>query len=175
MVNLTRRPLIVASLMLGLGLGGFVDGIVLHQILQWHHMLSSGGFPPDNLANLEVNTLWDGLFHAGTWILTVVGLFLLWRALGQREVPWSTRTFLGGLAAGWGVFNLAEGVIDHELLGIHHVNETVAREQWIWWDLGFLAFGLLLVGVGWSLFRAGRTDDLPVRRESAAVGRRARS
>ncbi len=28
---------------LGVGLGGFVDGIVLHQVLQWHHMLSSTG------------------------------------------------------------------------------------------------------------------------------------
>ena len=58
MTNLSRRPLIVASTLLGLGLGGFVDGILLHQILQWHHMLSSAGVPPDNLANLEINTLW---------------------------------------------------------------------------------------------------------------------
>jgi hypothetical protein len=25
---------------MGVGLGGFVDGILLHQILQWHHMLT---------------------------------------------------------------------------------------------------------------------------------------
>ncbi len=36
-----RSPLIAAGLFLGLGLGGFVDGIALHQIVQWHHMLSS--------------------------------------------------------------------------------------------------------------------------------------
>jgi Predicted membrane protein (DUF2243) len=28
------------GILLGVGLGGFVDGIVLHQILQWHHMLT---------------------------------------------------------------------------------------------------------------------------------------
>jgi uncharacterized membrane protein len=28
------------GLLLGIGLGGFVDGIVAHQILQWHHMLT---------------------------------------------------------------------------------------------------------------------------------------
>ncbi len=34
------------GLLLGIGLGGFVDGIVLHQILQWHHMLTDeGSFP----------------------------------------------------------------------------------------------------------------------------------
>jgi uncharacterized membrane protein len=30
-----------AGIFFGLGLGGFFDGIVLHQLLQWHHMLSS--------------------------------------------------------------------------------------------------------------------------------------
>ena len=29
-----------AGIVLGIGLGGFFDGIVLHQILQWHHMLT---------------------------------------------------------------------------------------------------------------------------------------
>jgi uncharacterized membrane protein len=29
--HLTRRPLISAGTLLGIGLGGFVDGIVLHQ------------------------------------------------------------------------------------------------------------------------------------------------
>jgi uncharacterized membrane protein len=28
------------------------------------------------------------------------------------------------------------------LLGIHHVNETVAPAQWIWWGLGFLIWGI---------------------------------
>src|SRR5688500_5971320 len=31
----------------GVGVGGFVDGILLHQILQWHHMVSDvDDFPP---------------------------------------------------------------------------------------------------------------------------------
>ncbi|TIN47498.1 MAG: DUF2243 domain-containing protein, partial [Mesorhizobium sp.] len=30
----------VGWLLLGFALGGFFDGIVLHQILQWHHLLS---------------------------------------------------------------------------------------------------------------------------------------
>ena len=34
-----------AGIFLGLGLGGFFDGIVLHQILQWHHMATSAGYP----------------------------------------------------------------------------------------------------------------------------------
>ena len=39
-----------AGVLFGLGLGGFFDGIVLHQVLQWHHMLTSAGYPPDSVA-----------------------------------------------------------------------------------------------------------------------------
>ena len=157
----TRTPLGVAGLLLGLGLGGFADGIVLHQMLQWHHMLTSAGVPPDSVDNLKLNTLWDGIFHASTWVFTVIGLVLLWRAVGRRDVPWSTSTLAGAMLLGWGAFNLVEGIIDHHILRIHHVNETVPQAQWIWWDLGFLAFGLLLVAAGSFLLRAGRADEAP--------------
>lgn len=63
-----------AGMMFGLGLGGFFDGIVLHQLLQWHHMLTSFGYPADNVRNLEINTLRDGIFHSSTY-------FLIWGAL----------------------------------------------------------------------------------------------
>jgi uncharacterized membrane protein len=36
-----------AGILLGLGLGGFFDGIIWHQVLQWHHMLTSAGYPAD--------------------------------------------------------------------------------------------------------------------------------
>jgi uncharacterized membrane protein len=36
----TRSFPIASGILFGLGLGGFFDGIVLHQVLQWHHMLS---------------------------------------------------------------------------------------------------------------------------------------
>ena len=157
----TRRPLLVAGVVLGLGLGGFLDGIVLHQMLQWHHMVTSAGFPPDSVENLQLNTLWDGVFHAGTWVLTVTGLVLLWRALERPDVVRSTRTLIGCLAAGWGGFNLIEGAVDHLLLGVHHVNETVSRGQWIWWDMGFLGLGFGLAVSGWALIYVGRTESDP--------------
>ena len=50
-----------AGILLGMGLGGFFDGIVFHQLLQWHHMVTSAGFPATTLGNLEFNTLLDGL------------------------------------------------------------------------------------------------------------------
>ncbi|HEX6287772.1 MAG TPA: DUF2243 domain-containing protein [Herpetosiphonaceae bacterium] len=150
------RPLIVSGIVLGLGLGGFIDGILLHQILQWHHLLTVP-YPPTSVGNLELNTLWDGLFHALTYVLTLAGLLLLWRALRRTDVCWSTRILLGCLLAGWGIFNLVEGVIDHLLLEIHHVRDDLPPgPAQLTWDLGFLVFGALLLVSGWLLIRAGQ-------------------
>jgi uncharacterized membrane protein len=136
-----------AGILFGLGLGGFFDGIVLHQILQWHHLLSSAGYPPDSVENLQINTLWDGLFHASTYIFVVSGLVVLWRWSRQPHARWSWGLLPSTLLIGFGLFNLVEGLVNHQLLGLHHVNETVPREQWMAWDLGFLAWGAaMLVG-----------------------------
>ena len=145
-----------AGILLGLGLGGFFDGIVLHQVLQWHHILTSAGYPADSVDNLRINTLWDGLFHSSTYIFVAIGLALLWRAARRTHVRWSGRMLTGTLLMGWGIFNVVEGIIDHHILGIHHVNETVARSQWIYWDLGFLAWGAIMLIIGWMLLRQGK-------------------
>ncbi|EYD78301.1 hypothetical protein Rumeso_00130 [Rubellimicrobium mesophilum DSM 19309] len=145
-----------AGILLGAGLGGFFDGIVLHQVLQWHHIATSAGYPADSLENLKLNTRLDGLFHVVTYALVALGLALLWRTARLRHRWWSSRLFVGTLLMGFGLFNLVEGVVDHQLLGLHHVNETAPREQWLWWDLGFLAWGAAMLAVGWALVRNGR-------------------
>jgi uncharacterized membrane protein len=142
-----------AGILLGLGLGGFFDGIVLHQLLQWHHMVSSVElFSPETLPGLRTNTFADGLFHAVTYIFTVAGLALLWRALRAGERG-TAHQLIGLALLGWGLFNVVEGIVDHLLLGIHHVNETAPREQWLWWDLGFLLWGAAMIVAGWWLWR----------------------
>lgn len=148
-----------AGIFLGLGLGGFFDGIVLHQVLQWHHMGSSAGFPPNSLENLQLNVLWDGVFHIAAYIFVMIGLALLWRAASCPHRPWSGKLLWGTILLGFGGFNLVEGLIDHQLLGLHHVNETVPPEQWIYWDVGFLLSGVLLAALGWWLMRAGESES----------------
>jgi uncharacterized membrane protein len=147
-----------AGLFFGLGLGGFFDGILLHQVLQWHHMLTSAGYPATDVHNLEVNTLWDGLFHVSTYLFVVLGLLILWGAAHRTHVRWSGKLLAGTMLMGFGLFNLVEGVIDHQILGIHHVNETVPPAQWLYWDIGFLVWGALMLVWGWSLMRAGRQE-----------------
>src|SRR5687768_16745235 len=119
-------PSRVPGLLYGLGFGGFVDGIVLHQLLQWHHMVSSvPGRPMDTVAGLEHNTLADGLFHAATWVLLLAASLLTLRDWRRGRVAPSWRFHAGLVLAGWGVFNLVEGLVNHQLLGVHHVRDDL--------------------------------------------------
>ena len=144
-----RTRLIAAAILLGLGLGGFFDGIVLHQILQWHHMISTPT-PPDTLENLQRNTLGDGIFHAATWVLTVAGVFVLMSSNGARHEEGGTRTLIGGMLVGWGLFNTVEGVVDHHLLGLHHVRP--GPDEFLY-DVGFLAWGVVMLAIGIAVIR----------------------
>ncbi len=150
-----RGGFVGAGVLCGLGLGGFFDGIVLHQLLQWHHLLSSW-FPPTSIENLRLNTRWDGVFHSATYLFVLAGLWRFWRLAEAGRARESAARLAGALLVGWGVFNVVEGLVDHTLLGIHHVNELVPRSQWPAWDLGFLAWGTAMWLGGMWLLRARR-------------------
>ena len=141
-----RRRVVRGTMLLGLGLGGFFDGIVLHHILQWQYMVTSVNYRANTVGNLEGNTLLDGLFHTSTYILTDVGLGLLWSATRLLRVRWSTLLLIGGLLIGCGAFNLVEGTLDHHILGLHHVKEDSANR--LAWELGFLAWGAVMLAGG---------------------------
>lgn len=154
--------LTLPGVVLGVGLGGFVDGILLHQLLQWHHMLTGGdtarfgiGTYPDNTVHgLEINTVWDGVFHTFTWLAILIGLWLLYSRLTRaRGRVWASRALWGWVLVGWGLFNMVEGTINHHILRIHHVR---SGEYQTLWDVGFLLLGLLLVIGGWSVQRTAR-------------------
>ena len=147
-----RRPARLPSLLVGIGMGGFVDGIVLHQMLQWHHMLTdTGEHPATTLSGLEVNTVADGIFHAATWLFVITGVTLAVRAWQQGRLAPAPSTHLGMLLAGWGIFNVVEGVIDHLLLGVHHVRDDLGGP--LAWDIGFVVLGVLQVVAGVALAR----------------------
>ncbi|HYI79677.1 MAG TPA: DUF2243 domain-containing protein [Thermoleophilaceae bacterium] len=155
-----QRPSKAPALLLGVGLGGFVDGILLHQVLQWHHLLTdTGDHPASTVPGLEANTLADGLFHVATWVCVAAGSWLLYRAWRAGRPTVAPRAQLGLLLAGWGAFNVVEGLVNHQLLGIHHLRDDLGAP--LGWDLGFLAFGVLLVVTGLAMARESTADDLP--------------
>jgi uncharacterized membrane protein len=143
-----------AGVVLGVGLGGFADGIVFHQIAQWHNM-GSAVLPPVTMQAMSRNMMWDGCFHLATWIITLIGVGMLWKAsrFGANPVPGTT--FVGELVFGWGAFNLIEGAIDHHILQLHHVRDLPIYfpiYDWIFLAVG--GAGLLLVG--WLLMQPQR-------------------
>jgi uncharacterized membrane protein len=148
------RPPLLPSLLMGIGFGGLIDGIVLHQVLQWHHLLTSEGCcPATTVAGLEHNTLADGIFHLVTWVVLFAATILAIRGWQRGELapPW--RAHFGGLLLGFGGFNLIEGLIDHQLLGLHHVRDDLGGP--LGWDIGFLLLGgVLMIAIGWGLLRS---------------------
>lgn len=142
------------ALLLGAGLGGFVDGILLHQILRWHHLLSAR---PD--ADLTANLVADGLFHAAAWLAVLAGVLWLWRATrNSPQVRLSWATLVGPMLVGWGLFNLVEGVVNHHLLELHHVRLGPNQTSY---DVAFLVLGTLLVLVGLGWYRRGGAARRP--------------
>jgi uncharacterized membrane protein len=147
-----RRPSVAPGVLLGVGLGGFVDGIVLHQIYHVHNMLSAW-LPPVTMDAMRVNMVWDGYFHALCWAVAMAGVWGLWAAGRNGRTP-SARGLFGQLVLGWGVFNLVEGVIDHHVLQTHHVVDLprhVPLFDWVFLGVG----GVLMIVVGWVMARRG--------------------
>ena len=171
------RDIRLPGIVLGVGLGGFVDGIVLHQVLQWHHMLTGTDddrigvkyYSPNTVSGLEMNTVWDGVFHAVCWLAVLTGLAILYaRVTHHRRRVWTSRALWGWVLVGWGLFNLVEGVVDHQIMGIHHVHDGPHQ---LWWDMGFLLLGAVLVVIGWLVRRGGRVLDV---HDDPATGREGR-
>jgi uncharacterized membrane protein len=134
-----------AGITLGVGLGGFVDGILLHQLMHWHNM-GSAVLPPNTMEALEQNMRWDGLFHAAMWVITLAGVYLLLSdSKGEVGIP-TTLQFTGQLVLGWGLFNLVEGLIDHQILNLHHVRDLpvhVPAFDWLFLLVGGVGFIVL--------------------------------
>lgn len=145
----SRRALIQAGSVLGFGLGGFLDGIILHQLFQWHHLISQVT-PPDNLDALELNTFWDGLFHMAMYAITLIGLILVWRAIFRHRAPNAPRTLFGAVLIGLGIFHTFDSVVNHWILQIHHIRMV---ENWLVYDIGYLLIGLIAAFIGLWLIR----------------------
>lgn len=149
-------PLTCAALVLGIGTGGFADGIILHQILQWHEMLSNK-FPANTVVYKSMNMFWDGIFHLFTLLVTIAGIYLLWKVLRKTEINKSGNILIGGMLGGWGIFNLIEGIIDHQILGLHNVRELSGQKEL--WNYGFLLFGVILILSGWFIIAEAKQNS----------------
>jgi uncharacterized membrane protein len=101
----------------------------------------SNAVPPTDADRLRFNVLADGLFHAGAWLVTALGLLLLWRSVRSGRSNTTTPGAFGALLGGLGLFNLTEGFINHHLLELHNVREVADPTEW---NLGFLVVAGIL-------------------------------
>jgi uncharacterized membrane protein len=130
---------VLSGVLLGVGIAGFVDETVFHQLLHWHHFYDK--------STPAVGLVSDGIFHAGSWFATVAALFLLadlHRRASFRAAPW-----WGGLLLGAGGFQLYDGTIQHKLLKLHQIryHVDVAPYDWTWNVIAllFLVAGAVLL------------------------------
>ena len=155
MAFLNPVPLTTAAMVLGIGMGGFIDGIVLHQLLQWHGMLTNKIAPVTVVAK-SVNMFWDGLFHLFTLAVVCTGVVLQWKLLGRQDINRSGKLLWGGLLSGWGLFNIVEGVIDHHILKLHNIKEITPNPGL--WNYGFLILSVVMMAAGFLCIRSAKPE-----------------
>ena len=146
----TVKPIVASGTVLGIGVGGFIDGVFLHQIFQVHSMLSAK-VPLNSMENMRRNMTADGLFHAVMLLFTLIGIFMLFNAGRRADALYSAKALVGSMIMGWGIFNVVEGVIDHHLLNLHHVVERLGVSMWDWL---FLAASAVMILAGWLMTRS---------------------
>jgi len=140
-------PFVRWGMVLGFALGGFFDGILLHQILQWHHLLSL----VPGVDDLRLQVLWDGYFHLLMYVVALAGLYGLWRA-HRRGAIGRGRTLAGALLVGFGAWHAVDALLSHWLLGIHRIR--IDSPDPLAWDLAWLVvFGILPLVAGWRWLR----------------------
>lgn len=154
-----------AGYLLGIGLGGFFDGILLHQVLQWHHLLSA--LEGEAFGDLRVQVLADGLFHMAMYVIAAVGLWLLWSTRREFARAGADRWMFANILIGFGAWHIVDGVLSHWVLGIHRIRMDSPNP--LLWDLiWFAVFGVAFVAAGGFLRRgAGPGDGLGGRRRLA--------
>lgn len=129
-----------AGFTLGSALGGFFDGILLHQVLQWHHLLS--GLEQGAFGDLRTQILADGLFHALMYVIGLLGLYLLVRSRRAFQIDGAQRKLLIFALYGFATWHALDAVFSHWVLGIHRIR--MASSNPLVWDLAWLlVFGLI--------------------------------
>ncbi|WP_375461672.1 DUF2243 domain-containing protein [uncultured Enterovirga sp.] len=140
----------VAAGVLGFALGGFIDGILLHQVLQWHHLLSLVG--GEGLRDIRVQILADGLFHVLMYVIALGGLWLLWRSRDRITGRRDDLRIVGSAFLGFGVWQVVDVVGFHWVMGIHRIRVDVPNP--LFWDIAWLVvFAVPSLAAAWWLMR----------------------
>jgi uncharacterized membrane protein len=114
----STRSVLFTGILIGIGIAGFLDETIFHQLLQWHAFY----WATDEHGRI----LSDGLFHLFSTLLLLWGLFRVWRG----RASWTQGSgpiIVAGILMGAGGFNFYDGIIQHAILHLHLVNEHVCN------------------------------------------------
>lgn len=148
-----RLKIIFVGMFLGLGLGGVLHEIVFNQLLQWHH-IKNAGFPAGTVENFRFNLLLDDAYHGMIYIIVGISLAIFWRNTHWAALRLHGIVIIGAILIGIGAFNLIEGIVVQQILGLHHFSETTPQDPFVYWDIGFLIWVVTMVLSGQLLCKA---------------------
>ncbi|WP_436938762.1 DUF2243 domain-containing protein [Staphylococcus xylosus] len=128
-----------SGILFGLGVAAFIDEVVFHQLLAWHHFYDK--------SSMTIGLVSDGLFHAFSWFATVASLFLL-ADVKRRNSFWVKR-WISGILLGLGFFQLYDGLIQHKIFRIHQIRYEV---HILPYDIVWNAIAIIILIVGFIVF-----------------------
>lgn len=128
-----------SGILFGLGVAAFIDEVVFHQLLAWHHFYDK--------SSMAIGLVSDGLFHAFSWFATVASLFLL-ADIKRRNSFWVKR-WVSGMLLGLGFFQLYDGLIQHKIFQIHQIRYEV---NVLPYDIVWNAIAVIILIVGFNVF-----------------------
>jgi uncharacterized membrane protein len=135
----------VAGALLGVGFVAFLDEVVFHQLLHWHHFYDR--------STSDVGLVSDGIFHAFSFFAAIGAMFLLADLYRRRGVWWGR--WSAGFLIGAGVFQLYDGLVQHKMLGLHQVRYGV---DLLPYDIVWNVVAILLIVAGALLLLRRRAD-----------------
>ena len=144
-----RRRLLWPGVVLGIGLAGTVDEVVLHQLLHWHHFYDR--------STRAAGLVSDGVFHVASTALVAIGVYSAMAVVCVERADAGNgrmRRFWAGVLLGLGGFNLYDGTIQHKVMRLHQVRP--AAENWLPYDLAYIGLALLVLTAGAVLLRGTR-------------------
>ena len=135
-----------SGIFFGLGMVAFIDEVVFHQLLHWHHFYDK--------STTSIGLISDGLFHAFSWFATVASLFMV--ADLRRKNAWKRKRWFGAVFLGAGVFQLYDGTIQHKVLGLHQIRYDV---DIFYYDVLWNIIAGLLILIGLFVLRGTRVRE----------------
>ncbi|PPF64137.1 DUF2243 domain-containing protein [Clavibacter michiganensis] len=142
-----------SGILFGVGTVAFIDEVVFHQLLQWHHFYDRG--------TTELGLVSDGLFHAVSWFATIAALFLLADLRRRGALHWAR--WAGGVLTGAGTSQLYDGTVQHKWWGLHQIRYV---EDLLPYDLTWNIVAVVLFVIGVVLLVRTRATRKPSRAES---------